>query len=655
MRQRGTWSLSFYLWQVEVDWNNNTTNGLHRQAEIDGEFLYVSIGRNLSYRNATDERRSGNRAVISIRTKSVKNHLKNTHRVPIPYFICDYKSTMTEVGVSLALRQKKNLLDKRLKRKERPLQGEVLPRKKIVSTKLLNSKEVTQNSSFQIFIEGAALYTLCLILPKLFGLLTGFINKFLEHHSQQNYFSGAIAPDAGISDVAIVGFLSLSMAIIRLMLVHFLVPGYDQPHRMKAFVRCKSVHLLSSHYTGNGTPKINKRKVALQMNDTTDAALLPPLPFLPDSDVNNDDHSHCRLEFKSKSSLSHNQELNHNMNDEDDNEDLFVVSSGLISSSSAVSLQALLQHSTPMLEAQITPRRRKKESISHKEEEQQQSQPDAVEIGIFTAPKFATAVFRLFYSTLSCTIALYYFLDANFWPPAVGGKGNSKNCWDLSSVGATEFLDSDFDQHNTALRRYFLLQASYHFHSGAFHIFTALLLWFVSSSSSSKQQPNKDDTNRFVFGFVPAGMITINNIKTLFQHCFAVCLITFIYLFSSLRRLGTIAMFSFDFSSWSLHLLQLCINDSSKRTSPRSIRLLHKLVVIPLFCYSRFYIFPFVIGYSALEESQDWLKQLENMLVPGVARSVDGVFVISFCLIMIMNLVYFQRLLNHPHVSQSLH
>ena len=579
----------------------------------------------------------------------------NTSEFPFPYFICDYKSTMTEVGVSLALRQKKNLLDKRLKRKERPEQQEVLPRKKIVSTKLLNSKEVTQNSSFQIFIEGAALYTLCLILPNLFGLLTGFINKFLEHHSQQNYFSGAIAPDAGISDVAIVGFLSLSMAIIRLMLVHFLVPGYDQPHRMKAFVRCKSVHLLSSHYTGNGTPKINKRKVAVQMNDTVDAAaLLPPLPFLPNSDVN-DDHSHRRLEFKSKSSLSHNPDLNHNMNDEDDNEDLFVVSSGLISSSSAVSLQALLQHSTPMLEAQITPRRRKKESISHKEEEQQQSQPDAVEIGIFTAPKFATAVFRLFYSTLSCTIALYYFLDANFWPPAVGGKGNSKNCWDLSSVGATEFLDSDFDQHNTALRRYFLLQASYHFHSGAFHIFTALLLWFVSSSSSSKQQPNKEDTSRFVFGFVPAGMITINNIKTLFQHCFAVCLITFIYLFSSLRRLGTIAMFSFDFSSWSLHLLQLCINDSSKRASPRSIRLLHKLVVIPLFCYSRFYIFPFVIGYSALEESQDWLKQLENMLVPGVARSVDGVFVISFCLIMIMNLVYFQRLLNHPHVSQSLH
>jgi hypothetical protein len=194
-----------------------------------------------------------------------------------------------------------------------------------------------------------------------------------------------------------------------------------------------------------------------------------------------------------------------------------------------------------------------------------------------------------------------------------------------------------------------LLQASYHFQSGAFHLFTALLLWFVTSSSKNKEE----ESSKF-FGFIPSGMITVGNIITLFQHCFAVGLITFIYLFSSLRRLGAIGIFSFDASSWSLHLLQLTINDSSQRVTPSWIRNLHRAVVIPLFCFTRFYIFPFVIGYSALEESQDWLRQLENMLVPGIAKYIHGVFVVCFCLVMIMNIIYFQRLVNHPHVSEAL-
>ena len=115
-------------------------------------------------------------------------------------------------------------------------------------------------------------------------------------------------------------------------------------------------------------------------------------------------------------------------------------------------------------------------------------------------------------------------------------------------------------------------------------------------------------------------------------------------------------MFAFDLSSGFLHLLQMSINVpvEHKRIAPFWIRILHKAFVIPAFCYCRFYIFPFVIGYSALEESQDWLQQLENMLVPGTAMYFHGVFVVSFCLLMVMNVVYAWRLLNHSHIRDTL-
>jgi hypothetical protein len=55
-----------------------------------------------------------------------------------------------------------------------------------------------------------------------------------------------------------------------------------------------------------------------------------------------------------------------------------------------------------------------------------------------------------------------------------------------------------------------------------------------------------------------------------------------------------------------------------------------------------------------MEESQDWLQQLENMLMPGTAKFIHGFFVIAFLLFMLMNLVYFWRLFNHPHVIDAL-
>ncbi|CAJ1953737.1 unnamed protein product [Cylindrotheca closterium] len=603
---------------------------------------------------------------------------------------------MPEVGVSLALRKRNSLLSGTGELAVRkPKQRQRSSYTRVVGQKAKEKRRT--NASLQIFIEAGSLYVLCIILPNIVSgigsalksvlednavfrkattevCLGPFLNRFQYcqqlllrthgHDASSTPLTAVIAPDAGISDVAIVVFLSISLAIIRLGLVHILVPGYDQPKRMRAFVRCKSIHLLSSQYTGNGTPKPLK----LEAIDDSVLSSLPHMPSLEPNPISNSDSTNSatseadanvafqyrvermgpaaiqtsKLDYESlggakKEELWGQWEqaldvLQDDNDDDDDSPPPPAVSSGLISSSSAHSLQALLHQVNPG-----GPRARR-ESFK---------QDDLLS---FTSPKFATAAFRLFYCTISCTIALFYFLDADFWPAAVGGNGNTKNCWNLSSVGPT--VMESFDQHNTVLRRYFLLQASYHVQSGFFASFTAILLWLVSSSP--KNQEEGDEEGAKFCGFIPYGMITLNNVKTLLQHCFAVGLITFIFLFSSLRRLGAIGIFSFDASSWALHLLQLSINDSSQRVTPSCIRLLHRGVVIPFFCFTRFYIFPFVIGYSALEESQDWLRQLENMLVPGVAKHIHGAFVVSFLVVMAINILYFHRLLYHPHVQEAL-
>jgi len=605
---------------------------------------------------------------------------------------------MTEVGVSLALRQQQKLLQSstegRMKRRESPPH-----RKKHVESG--KDKKKSQFSSFQVFIEGASIYAMCLILPNILGRLVGWYQASWDTNGifrqlalqacSSSWLSGlqwcirntrptssmsVLAPDAGMTDVAIVVTLCLFMAVIRLTLVHFLVPNYNHPKRLEALVRCKSIHLLSSSYPGTVTPQTSMKTLnldaaammlsipALQVsnhrsdtaaaNADADEALEPKQLFGKQSSSNqaggilsdngpqespadseeNDFDLGIGLEEEFQ---EFRQSLVHE-DDEDDEDDMAsapAVSAGLMTSSSALSLQALLHQAAPMAPG---PGR---ESMSRRGAEEPSER-------IFAAPKYATACFRMLFCSASCIIALIYFNDADFWPPAVGGHGSTKNCWDLSSVGAA-VMDSDFDHHNTVLRRYYLVQLSYHFHSAAFHVLAALLLWFVSSSKNTGRTQSKH------FGVFPTGMWTIHNMQSLFQHLFAVGMMTFTYLFSSLRRLGVIAMFSFDLSSWFLHLLQMAINVPAgrRRVSPFWIKIFHRFFVIPAFCYSRFYIFPFVIGYSALEESQDWLRQLENMLVPGTARYIHGIFVVSFLFLMIINVVYARRLFYHSHVKET--
>ena len=575
---------------------------------------------------------------------------------------------MTEVGVTLALRRQKKLLNA----EEGPMRKK---EKKSSAPKPKESKmdKKTTNKSWQIFVEGAALYALCLLLPSilkvivrfcqqkwndqiLYRQVTTYICSFswtantqwcqAEVAAASNPGATVLAPDAGISDVGVVVVLSISMAVVRVALVHYLVPQYKQPERLEALVRCKSVHLLSSSYPGTVTP--TKR---MSLSNIDGAQALPPMLFLESETIKANNLS-LRRETSSEEDLRTLEQEIFNMaasasglfvDSDDDHEEAPadhevapapVVSSGLLTSSSALSLQQLLEQAQVKT---VTP-------VATAKEQNQATDR------IFAAPKYATAVFRLLYCTSCIFIALMYFPDAEFWPAAVGGRGSSKHCWDLSSVTAA-VMESDFDNHNTVLRRYFLLQGSYHFHSAAFHLLTSLLLWLVSSS-----RKNKEKATPKILGFIPAGIITLDNIKIFLQHSLSVNLLAGTYIFSSLRRLAAIGMFAFDVSSWFLHLLQLCINApaGTKRISPTWVWILHRGLVIPSFCYSRFYVFPFVIGYSALVESQDWLKQLEKMSIPGAAMYMRAVFAVWLSLFMIMNVVYVRRLMNHPHVLQAL-
>jgi len=576
-------------------------------------------------------------------------------------------------------------------------------RRKKRSQERIKGKGLPSHSSWQILFEVSALYIFCMILPSLLGFIGRLIETiwresssvflqipryicsqswFNEWQTCQKYLpenverisTSVLAPDAGISDLAIVIFLSLSMAVTRVLLVHFLVPNYKQPKRLEALVRCKSIHLLSSSYSGAVTPTktMNLKRFDDRDLDSLTGFHLPILnsnEALGDEDAkDNDDkrpsgtHSdqadlqiykqkgnryflpnENESENKSESSWFFREELS-----DDENESQRpapAVSSGLLTNTSAQNLQALLEQAAPQVSSRAV-RRDSFQSVASTETTDR----------IFAAPKYATAVFRLIFCLVSCLIGLSYFWAADFWPPAVGGTGNTKNCWDLSSVGATyahtdfDIVDSDLTGYNPSLRRYYLIQASYHFHSAAFHILTSILLWFVSKSTKKKEPPT-----RFL-GFIQNGLFTLYNIRNFFQHIFSLVLILGTYLFSSTRRLGAIAMFSFDASSLFLHLLQLRINaprKGSDRSRRSTILFLHRFLVIPAYCYARFYVFPFVVGYSAMEESQDWLQQLENMLMPRTAKFIHGFFVIAFLLFLLMNIVYFWRLLNHPHVIDA--
>lgn len=518
------------------------------------------------------------------------------------------------------------------------------------------------NTSWRVFLEACAIYVACVFSPTLIGYLLDLYRAYqssqsallfeetlpaekswTEYYTElasyakdetQNYlcastedsqswayFLGASwmcvpkenpnarvflwSPDAQWTDLGTVAFLSLTLAAIRLLILLVFVP-LKEPDRLSAVIRCKSIHLLSRDYqlTPNGTPKIS-RKPAAPLISGADLSNLQLPDLAGRNDVSNtgdyDDNSHLGL------SLDDTQE------DDIPFEEM--------------SPPPPLPSPAPPIDEMEFPSEVENPSIVIN---------DRVE-GFNSGPRLATASFRLVYSGLVAAVAFYFFSSYEFWPVHVGGTGKTAKCWDLSGGLSVGGVDGDFDAHNTALRRYYLQQASYHWHSGAFHLLSVLVV--LTRPREKRLDWIRDSTSSYSRSFL--------------QHSVAILLLSTTYVFSSLRRLGAIGMFSFDVSSFFLHLLQVCMN-SPKSTLLRNTRLIgfiYRFLVLPSFVHCRFVVWP-VLWWSALMESKKWLAQLDRILFPGASLWLQALWHSCMLGAMVLNGVYLRRLLNHPHLSR---
>eukprot|EP00956_Cyclotella_meneghiniana_P024596 scaffold49618_cov27-Cyclotella_meneghiniana.AAC.1 len=186
------------------------------------------------------------------------------------------------------------------------------------------------------------------------------------------------------------------------------------------------------------------------------------------------------------------------------------------------------------------------------------STPDLAQ-ELFSAPRYATAVFRLMFTSISCFTAYYIFHSAIFWPRQVFGShanASTKNCWDLSgSVVFIGALDEDYDNLNSELKYFFLAQAAYQLHSLCFHLVSMglLLLYGEDSKKSlgrliqppSQQQMQRNKSRRLLS--MKTSMQSY--LRPMVEHFVVLCLLAGAYLFSGLRRLASVGIFSLEFSS----------------------------------------------------------------------------------------------------------
>lgn len=232
-------------------------------------------------------------------------------------------------------------------------------------------------------------------------------------------------------------------------------------------------------------------------------------------------------------------------------------------------------------------------------------------------------------------------------------------------------------------RKYFFLaQAAYQLHSLCFHIVSMLLLLLYGGGSvgagssknasliseclglfgmgNAKQQHNQN--NIFQQQTQQDKSKQLISMKTsmqsyfrpMMEHFIVLALLIGAYLFSGLRRLGAVAIFTLEVSSVFLQLLQVCIYapEHSWWRKPEVVLFVHRVLTIPTFVYCRLIVLPLVLWRSALFESQEWLEQIEKVFSPGWGERLYTVFNGLLCLIFALNLVLFRRLLFHPHMKQ---
>ena len=314
------------------------------------------------------------------------------------------------------------------------------------------------------------------------------------------------------------------------------------------------------------------------------------------------------------------------------------------------------------------------------------STPASLTQQLFLAPRHATATFRLLYTSISCVSALALFQSADFWPRPVFGRhphASTRHCWDLS--GSFILLDDDYDAgNNRALKYFFLAQAAFQLHSLCFHIVSMLLLLLYGGvgfadgdetggvlggndaigrprGGDKRMQQQQHRRNTFQQRRQPRTQRLVSMktsmqsyFRPMMEHVIVLALLIGAYLFSGLRRLGAVGIFTLELSSCTLQLLQVCIYapERSILRKPEVVLFVHRMVTIPTFVYCRLFILPFVIWRSALFESHGWLEQIEKVFSPLWAERLYAMFNGSLCLIFVLNLVLFRRLLFHPHLRQ---
>jgi len=421
-----------------------------------------------------------------------------------------------------------------------------------------------------------------------------------------------------LQDIQFLIMLAVTLAVIRIYFVHMLVPEFLAPKRLEVLTRVKSSHLLSSSsYRFGGVKGWESARVRESFSGRcSDNSNNNRQDGCPDSKrkgwyehlINWASKRWYRLSPSIRRALGH-EPLR-------DNDAVFTNQPNARTPTSFRRSNSATLHST---------------------------------LHSFSAPRYATATFRLLYTTLSCLSALILFQSAEFWPRVVLGKheqASTRHCWDLSgSFSVLGFLDADYDNRKGQLKYFFLAQAAYQLHSLCFHIVSMLLLLHIQLQQRRQQQQAR-----------PISMKTSmqSYFRPMMEHVVVLALLVGAYLFSGLRRLGAVMIFTLEVSSVFLQLLQVCIYapESSWLRKPEVVGFVHRCLTIPSFLYCRFFVLPFVIWYSAAFESNEWLEQIEKVFSPGWSERIYVVFNGLLCLIFILNLVLFRRLLFHPHLQK---
>lgn len=499
-------------------------------------------------------------------------------------------SPSQDVAVAVALKRKSDREQEVVissSRKRKPKQRKQNQRKSVS-----NNRKKKKRPWWMDLAYGGAIYALCLVIPAVYHRSIDFYDANLSL-TIRRIFRSVAGVDAEWTDFGVVAILSGSLACLRIALVQWLV-GTKSPEKVRAMARCKSLHLLSSAYPKSLTPQASKRKLQLPDLDT-----IPPPPLLgPASEYDNHDLLMPRLSMPDEDMLL--MKPRPAMGEEEE--------------SWLESTWRTVRHSSQTALGVVD--------------------DDVKDSGLHTAPRFATAVFRTLYCIVSVYCALSWFGQSDFWPRAVGGtSGSTANCWNLKGSPG---MEEDFDHMNSLLKGYYLMQASYHLHSGAFHMLTMGILW-------ARKYTWDNSTKPFTAYW-----------RSLLQHGIALLLIGGSHLFASTRRLGAIGSFALDVSSLLLHLLQICIN-APFHVPPSLIKWFHRLLVIPLFLYCRLYLWPFVVWKSVLWESHGWLQQMEFTLFPGLEQTILWTFHGLILLLLGLNLVLLKRLLYHPHLQRVFH